>query len=360
MKKKVSLFVVFCMVLGLLVSGVAAEEENGVVISTGDYTVDAGDVFWVDLSIEGGKNLFAGFDFILNTDSAVVAFDRELDDFTGEYASERKAGDVWRASPSVAANAEDPEFIHIAGGDANPIKEDGIFYSVQMIAVGEPGDSVELTFGENSTAVGIAGAIPSTYVGGTVNIFDPEAEKIEDAMAAVAALFDGDELADGVNQAKIDAAAALVAALQDGEEKTALSADLAAAQELYDVIAAAKALAAAQDATNALVDDEGNLIEGATQAQINAAKALVDALADGAEKDALLALLAGAQADLDARVDEDDDDDDDDDADEDVDEDKDEKHPSTGSAMLPFLLIGGLLAVIGAVMLLPIKKLRRQ
>ncbi len=177
MKKRISLFLVFFMVLGLLAFGVAAE-ENGVVISLGNYEVDAGEEFWVNFSVENGTNLFNGFDFTLNTDDSVVAFDREYDDFTGEYNLNRQAGNIWRDAPSIVVNAENPGFINAAGGATTPIKEDGVFFKVKMIAVGEPGDTVDLTF-EGATAIGLVdGAttvIPSTYIDGNITI----AEKIE-------------------------------------------------------------------------------------------------------------------------------------------------------------------------------------
>lgn len=127
---------------------------------------------------------------------------------------------------------------------------------------------------------------------------------VANATAVVDALFDGEVLAEGVDQAKIDAAKTMVEALKEKEiDVTALEAQLEEAQHLLD---AANALEAATEAVEALFVDpkaeaeELELALGVDQDAIDAAKALVEEVTEGEEKTKLEGSLGRAQTLLDA------------------------------------------------------------
>lgn len=126
-----------------------------------------------------------------------------------------------------------------------------------------------------------------------------EAIDVANATAVVDALFDGDVLAEGVDQAKIDAAKTMVEALKEKEVNvTDLETKLATAQGLLD---AADALEAATEAVNALFVDadaeDKELALGVDQDAIDAAQELVDELD---EVNSLQELIDEAQTLLDA------------------------------------------------------------
>ena len=120
--------------------------------------------------------------------------------------------------------------------------------------------------------------------------------------AAGALKGDGTDEQEAISEAqdRHDAALELVLALPDGDLKAALVSRLAAVQALID---AAIEVSAARAAVEALFVDAGaaelELAAGVDQAAIDAASALVEALADGAGKDDLAALIEEAQTLLD-------------------------------------------------------------
>ncbi|HFR3101211.1 TPA: toxin Cry1Ac domain D-VI-related protein, partial [Enterococcus faecalis] len=121
------------------------------------------------------------------------------------------------------------------------------------------------------------------------NLSIREVSPEELATEDVTALFRNDTkdaLADGVDQAKIDAATALVDALPDSETKT----------ELLTLVTRARGFLEAQTQVTALFKTPDTEIkEGLTQAEIDAAKATVTALMDGAWKTEQLARIQVAQ-----------------------------------------------------------------
>ncbi len=130
-------------------------------------------------------------------------------------------------------------------------------------------------------------------------------QSIAAATTAVNNLFTNAEktaLKGDVTQATIDAAKTQVMALADGADKTALNTDITKAQGFLDATTAT--LQTATTAVNNLFTDTGKtaLKTGVTQATIDAAKAQVMALTDGAEKTALNAAITKAQGFLDATV----------------------------------------------------------
>ncbi|WP_088549176.1 hemoblobin-interacting domain-containing protein [Paenibacillus aquistagni] len=102
----------------------------------------------------------------------------------------------------------------------------------------------------------------------------------------------------GVDQAAIDAAKAKVELVADGADKSALVADLQLAQQLLTAqLEAIAALQAAAEAVNDLFTDSTKtaLKAGVDQAAIDAAKAKVELVADGADKSALRKAIEIAQ-----------------------------------------------------------------
>ncbi|MGI2298211.1 toxin Cry1Ac domain D-VI-related protein, partial [Paenibacillus sp. GXUN7292] len=132
--------------------------------------------------------------------------------------------------------------------------------------------------------------------------------KLQAATEAVNGLFTDSTktaLKVGVDQAAIDVASAKVDLVADGTEKSSLVADLQVAQQLLDAqLEAIAKLQAATEAVNGLFTDNSKtaLKVGVDQAAIDAAKAKVDQVADGAEKSALLADIQYAQQFLDAQL----------------------------------------------------------
>ncbi|MBA3926632.1 toxin Cry1Ac domain D-VI-related protein [Listeria rustica] len=109
----------------------------------------------------------------------------------------------------------------------------------------------------------------------------------------------------GLTQAEIDAAQALIDAVTDPAKKAALQADLNKAQDQLDAANAVELAAQnkAQEAVNNLFanqDPTGDAKTGLTQAEIDAAQALIDKVTDPAKKAELQASLDKAQAQLDA------------------------------------------------------------
>ncbi|NMM53422.1 hemoblobin-interacting domain-containing protein [Paenibacillus aquistagni] len=101
-----------------------------------------------------------------------------------------------------------------------------------------------------------------------------------------------------VDQAAIDAAKAKVELVADGADKSALVADLQLAQQLLTAqLEAIAALQAAAEAVNGLFTDSTKtaLKAGVDQAAIDAAKAKVELVADGADKSALRKAIEIAQ-----------------------------------------------------------------
>ncbi|MGM0218757.1 toxin Cry1Ac domain D-VI-related protein [Enterococcus sp. AZ126] len=126
------------------------------------------------------------------------------------------------------------------------------------------------------------------------------------AKEAVNNLFTDDAhtaLKETTTQATIDAAKKLVDALPTGEVKTQLTAEIKKAQELLDKKNQAAAEKAAKDAVNNLFTDDAHtaLKETTTQATIDAAKKLVDALPTGEVKTQLTAEIKKAQELLDKK-----------------------------------------------------------
>ncbi|MBC1566371.1 toxin Cry1Ac domain D-VI-related protein [Listeria booriae] len=131
------------------------------------------------------------------------------------------------------------------------------------------------------------------------------AEKLAAAEKAVDDLFSDaghTGLGSGVTQDDIDAAKDLVDALPAGSAKDELLDEIAKAQDLIKAQEEASKLAAAQAAVDALFTNASHtaLAPGVGQAQIDAAKALVDALPAGTAKTELLEEVAKAQALLNA------------------------------------------------------------
>lgn len=278
MKKKVSLFVVFCMVLGLMASGVAAQDTA--TVSIGNVEVLEGESANVNVSIS--ETSFAGFQFQIEYDAAVLTPTGITEVIAGEVIANLEAGDgLIQATFARATNISFSGPIFTISFDV-----DGEVDTVGSISIDGDNDYNKVS-ADDGTDLDI------TYAAGGVTVIEeevePEPDPLEEAEKAVADLF----------------------------------------------------------------DEDGNLKEGVTQADIDAALALVAALGeDHPDYAALMALLQDAQDQFDALPVDDDD--------EDEDKDKDKKHAPTGSEMLPFLLIGGLLAVIGAALILPIRKLRKQ
>ncbi|MBC2170441.1 toxin Cry1Ac domain D-VI-related protein [Listeria booriae] len=131
------------------------------------------------------------------------------------------------------------------------------------------------------------------------------ADKLAAAEKAVDDLFSDaghTGLGSGVTQDDIDAAKDLVDGLPAGSAKDELLDEIAKAQDLINVQEEASKLAAAQAAVDALFTNASHtaLAPGVNQAQIDAAKALVDALPAGTAKTELLEEVAKAQALLNA------------------------------------------------------------
>ncbi|MRJ30701.1 hypothetical protein FDP48_12205 [Enterococcus faecalis] len=127
---------------------------------------------------------------------------------------------------------------------------------------------------------------------------------LADATKAVEDLFKDNshnELADGVSQETIDAAKDLVNALPESAEKAALKDLIEQAQKLLDE---SKKEAAAQASVDALFRDtkKDALADKIAQAQIDAAKGLVNELKDGDKKTELTAFVQRAQGFQDART----------------------------------------------------------
>ncbi|MBC1459094.1 toxin Cry1Ac domain D-VI-related protein [Listeria newyorkensis] len=131
------------------------------------------------------------------------------------------------------------------------------------------------------------------------------------ARAAVNALFAYQNPAGdakiGLTQAEIDAAQALINQVTDPVKKAELQADLDKAQAQLDARNAAELEAQnkAREAVNNLFtskDPTGDAKAGLTQAEIDAAQALIDKVTDPAKKAELQADLDKAQAQLDARI----------------------------------------------------------
>ncbi|EUJ39122.1 toxin Cry1Ac domain D-VI-related protein, partial [Listeria rocourtiae] len=109
-----------------------------------------------------------------------------------------------------------------------------------------------------------------------------------------------------MTQAEIDAAQALINKVTDPAKKAALQADLNKAQSQLDTkVAQAEAESKAREAVNNLFtnkDPNGTITGTMTQAEIDAAQALINKVTDPAKKAALQADLNKAQSQLDAKV----------------------------------------------------------
>ncbi len=124
-------------------------------------------------------------------------------------------------------------------------------------------------------------------------IADAKAEvaEVEAAKKAVDELFNGEELAEGVDADKISAAKELVEKLEDGDTKTELLEKIEKAKE---ALAKAEAEKAAKDAVEGLFNGE-ELAEGVDADKISAAKELVEKLEDGDTKTELLEKIEKAK-----------------------------------------------------------------
>ncbi|MBC1795816.1 hypothetical protein HCA55_03715 [Listeria booriae] len=140
---------------------------------------------------------------------------------------------------------------------------------------------------------------------------DPKQIEAEDkARVAVNNLFTSQNPANdakaGLTQAEIDAAQVLVDKVTDPAKKAELQADLDKAQQKLDAQAAAELAAQnkAREAVNNLFANQnptGDTKAGLTQAEIDAAQALIDQVTDPAKKAELQADLNKAQTQLDAQ-----------------------------------------------------------
>ncbi|MDO7863194.1 immunoglobulin-like domain-containing protein [Brochothrix thermosphacta] len=124
---------------------------------------------------------------------------------------------------------------------------------------------------------------------------------LEKARDAVEALFtDGTQTAikDSTNQTAIDDAQKLVDKLPAGSDKTELQEEIKNAQDLLDKRNAEEQAKAARESVDNLFSDATHeqLAHGITQADIDAAKAKVEALPNGSEKTELLEEVQKAQA----------------------------------------------------------------
>ncbi|MBO0432884.1 toxin Cry1Ac domain D-VI-related protein, partial [Enterococcus sp. DIV0660C] len=148
---------------------------------------------------------------------------------------------------------------------------------------------------------------PSKNVNNATSIFDLlgvtySAEwdnSIQEATNKVNGLFNGENLADGVNQDKINEAQAAVDKVTDEAKKQELQNKIDKAQELLNKQdEQAQIVQEATDKVNGLFNGE-NLADGVNQDKINEAQAAVDKVTDGAKKQELQNKIDKAQELLD-------------------------------------------------------------
>ncbi|MBC2175061.1 hypothetical protein HCB27_00420 [Listeria booriae] len=112
-------------------------------------------------------------------------------------------------------------------------------------------------------------------------------------------------LAPETTQEVIDAAKELISALPNGSDKDEMQREVDKAQALLDAKVAAEKVQAAEESLDALFEDQThtNLADGVTQADIDAAQALIDEIpsSEAAQKAELQVELDKAQALLDAK-----------------------------------------------------------
>ncbi|EUJ42273.1 hypothetical protein PROCOU_17550, partial [Listeria rocourtiae FSL F6-920] len=176
---------------------------------------------------------------------------------------------------------------------------------------------VELVFTAKSTATSVGNRFISDKSGNwqvfgmsDFQVFDiTEAENQGNASEAVNNLFTNKDpngtITETVTQAEIDAAQALINKVTDPAKKAALQADLNKAQSQLDAkTAQAEAESEAREAVNNLFtnkDPNGTITGTMTQAEIDAAQALINKVTDPVKEEALQADLNNAQSQLDEK-----------------------------------------------------------
>ncbi|WP_413521480.1 immunoglobulin-like domain-containing protein [Brochothrix thermosphacta] len=143
----------------------------------------------------------------------------------------------------------------------------------------------------------LKGANEKTSAPLTVKVGQSALEKARDAVEAL--FTDGTQTAikDSTNQTAIDEAQKLVDKLPAGSDKTELQESIKNAQDLLDQRTAEEEAKAARESVDNLFSDatHEHLADGITQADIDAAKAKVDALPSGSDKTELLEEVQKAQ-----------------------------------------------------------------
>ncbi|SPP28234.1 immunoglobulin-like domain-containing protein [Brochothrix thermosphacta] len=144
----------------------------------------------------------------------------------------------------------------------------------------------------------LKGANEKTSAPLTVKVGQSALEKARDAVDAL--FTDGTQTAikDSTNQTAIDEAQKLVDKLPAGSDKTELQEEIKNAQDLLDKRNAEEQAKAARESVDNLFSDATHeqLAHGITQADIDAAKAKVEALPNGSDKTELLEEVQKAQA----------------------------------------------------------------
>lgn len=131
----------------------------------------------------------------------------------------------------------------------------------------------------------------------TVKVGQSALEKARDAVDALFTDATQTAIKDSTNQAAIDDAQKLVDKLPAGSDKTELQESIKNAQDLLDQRTAEEQAKAARESVDNLFSDatHEHLADGITQADIDAAKAKVDALSNGSDKTELLEEVQKAQ-----------------------------------------------------------------
>ena len=132
----------------------------------------------------------------------------------------------------------------------------------------------------------------------TVKVGQSTLEKARDAVEALFTDATQTAIKDSTNQTAIDEAQKLVDKLPAGSDKTELQEEIKNAQDLLDKRNAEEQAKAARESVDNLFSDATHeqLAHGITQADIDAAKAKVEALPNGSEKTELLEEVQKAQA----------------------------------------------------------------
>ena len=131
----------------------------------------------------------------------------------------------------------------------------------------------------------------------TVKVGQSTLEKARDAVEALFTDATQTAIKDSTNQTAIDEAQKLVDKLPAGSDKTELQESIKNAQDLLDQRTAEEEAKAARESVDNLFSDatHEHLADGITQADIDAAKAKVDALPSGSDKTELLEEVQKAQ-----------------------------------------------------------------